>query len=254
MHTGLGSQLHSYPFLPNADLACKPLSIRVGTVTVKTELDDPGGLAPDDVAFEGRFECELDGDDVTPADDTWRSRPDARAAVLSDQLPVGAVCTLTQDAARGALQVGRARDNPARVVVAKREVRGFTVTNRLVPPPPAPSETPTATPTPTPAASPAPPPSLTPTGADADRRARHRSRSPPTLRAPTPSSAPTSEPTESTSPPARGTGPGPPKTDAGPVTTTAPFTLRGTFVWGPLLILSLLTLLLRVPRRPARRH
>jgi hypothetical protein len=38
---------------------------------------------------------------------------------------------------------------------------------------------------------------------------------------------------------------------AAPV-TTAPFTLRGAFVWGPLLMLSLLTLLLRVRRRPKR--
>jgi hypothetical protein len=38
------------------------------------------------------------------------------------------------------------------------------------------------------------------------------------------------------------------------MTTTAPFTLRGAFVWGPLLMLSLLTLLLRVRRRPRRMH
>jgi hypothetical protein len=38
------------------------------------------------------------------------------------------------------------------------------------------------------------------------------------------------------------------------MTVTAPFTLRGAFVWGPMLMLSLLTLLVRVRRRPKRQH
>jgi hypothetical protein len=38
------------------------------------------------------------------------------------------------------------------------------------------------------------------------------------------------------------------------VTTTAPFTLRGAFVWGPVMMLSLLTLVLKVRRRPRRAH
>ena len=39
---------------------------------------------------------------------------------------------------------------------------------------------------------------------------------------------------------------------AGAFTTTAPFTLRGAFVWGPVMMLSLLTLLVRIRRRPKR--
>ncbi len=39
-----------------------------------------------------------------------------------------------------------------------------------------------------------------------------------------------------------------------PFTTTAPFTLRGAFVWGPMLLLSLLTLVVRIRRRPKRLH
>ena len=38
------------------------------------------------------------------------------------------------------------------------------------------------------------------------------------------------------------------------MTMTAPFTLRGAFVWGPMLLLSLLTLVVRVRRRPKRLH
>jgi hypothetical protein len=38
------------------------------------------------------------------------------------------------------------------------------------------------------------------------------------------------------------------------MTVTAPFTLRGAFVWGPLLLLSLLTLVVRTRRRPKRLH
>jgi outer membrane biosynthesis protein TonB len=38
----------------------------------------------------------------------------------------------------------------------------------------------------------------------------------------------------------------------GPLTTTAPYTLRGAFVWGPLLLLSVLALRMRYPWRRRR--
>jgi len=74
----------------------------------------------------------------------------------------------------------------------------------------------------------------------------------------TPSSQPTPAPTSTSTPteeseapqadaPNRGAGPG-------PLATTAPFTLRGAFVWGPLLMLSLLTMVLRTRKRPKRLH
>ena len=254
VHTGVGSQLHSYPFLPKSDLGCKPPELGVGTLTVSTELVDPGGQAPDDLTFEGRFQCRLDGDDVTPADPTWRSRPGGPAVVLSDHLPVGAKCTLTQSEPRGSdLKWTQPVVNPVRVVVAKREVRGFVVSNRLLPPPRPPSS-PTPTPTPTPTSAPTPTETETPspTPSEPSQTPGSEPTSVPTL--PTASTAPTPEPTDPTSQPAPGTAEDPTKTDAGPVTTAAPFTLRGAFVWGPLLFLSLLSLLLRVRRRPARRH
>ena len=47
----------------------------------------------------------------------------------------------------------------------------------------------------------------------------------------------------------------PPAPDsAGPLTTTAPYSLRGAFVWGPLLLLSVLALRLRFSWRPRRRN
>ncbi len=47
----------------------------------------------------------------------------------------------------------------------------------------------------------------------------------------------------------------PPAPDsAGPLTTTAPYSLRGAFVWGPLLLLSVLALRLRFPWRHKRRQ
>ena len=46
-----------------------------------------------------------------------------------------------------------------------------------------------------------------------------------------------------------------PPDSAGPLTTTAPYTLRGAFVWGPLLLLSVLALRLRFPwRHRARKN
>ena len=46
-----------------------------------------------------------------------------------------------------------------------------------------------------------------------------------------------------------------PGSDApGPLTTTAPYTLRGAFVWAPLLLLSVLALRLRFPWRYKRRR
>ena len=262
VHTGVGSQLHSYPFLPDDDLGCKPPAVRLGTLTVATELDDPAGVVAPDRVFQGRFECQLDGDDVTPARNAWRARANASEVVISDQLPVGAVCTLTESLDVGPL--GGGNDwavpvvKPERLVVAKREVRGFTVSNKVLPPvPDEPTTTPTPTPTPdAPVATPAT--SEPDPGAQARRRSRRRRRAP-SRRAgrsqPVPSPATDHGSPRSPLPRRRRRrarardGP-----DAGPVTTTAPFTLRGAFVWGPLLMLSLLTLLLAGPVSARRRR
>jgi len=45
----------------------------------------------------------------------------------------------------------------------------------------------------------------------------------------------------------------PPRADSpGPLTTTAPYSLRGALVWGPLLLLSVLALRMRFPWRYKR--
>jgi choice-of-anchor A domain-containing protein len=265
VHTGVGSQLHSYPFLPGDGLGCEPPTARLGALTVSTELDDPDGVVPADRIFEGRYECRLDGDNVTPADNAWRARANASEVVLSDQLPVGAVCTLTQEVETGspggggdwAVPVVR----PERLVVAKRAVRGFTVSNAVLPPAPREPTEPTeppASPTPTPEADAAvtatpevePVPTPAPTSAPG-------SEPPSVAEVPVPSTAPGPSPSASAPTPAAAPAGEAPAAEAGPVTTTAPFTLRGAFVWAPLLLLSVLTLLLRVrgrPRRPARLH
>jgi len=259
VHTGAGAQLHSYPFLPDDDLGCEAPAVRLGTLTVSAELDGPDDVVTADRFFEGRYECQLDGDNVTPADNSWRARANGSEVVLSDQLPVGAVCTLTEHLDDESLGGGNEWAvpvvKPERLVVAKRGARGFTVSNRVLPPEPAePTATPTPTPTPeVPVASPvtsSPDPMPSPTSVPSSGPTK-----PPEL--PAPSTAPDPEPTESATPPAAAPGGDPRGTGRGPVTTTAPFTLRGAFVWGPLLMLSLLTLLLRVrrrPRRPARLH
>jgi hypothetical protein len=155
---------------------------------------------------------------------------------------------------------------PDIVVVAKREQRGFVITNRVKDLPPTPTAEPTEEPTSAPAS--------TPTATETETVPPPPSPTQPVQSSPTPSSipdptnrpAPTSSPTTSpTQEPV--TSPTPtteteaPQADApdhggpaGPMTTTAPFTLRGAFVWGPLLMLSLLTLVLRVRGRPKRLH
>jgi choice-of-anchor A domain-containing protein len=260
-HNGTGSQMHSYPFLPDDDLGCQAPTVRFGTLTVSTELQDPEGVVAADRVFEGRYECQLDGDDVTPADNSWRARANASEVVLSYQLPVGAVCTLSESLDGAAL--GGGNDwavpvvKPERLVVAKRAVRGFTVSNKVLPPKPTePSETPSPTSTPeapvvsSPTSSSTPTPTPLPTSVPIPEPTNVPGQ-------PEPSIAPTPEPSESAAPPAADPPQDPGSASGGPATTTAPFTLRGAFVWGPLLMLSLLTMLLRVrrrPRRPARLH
>ena len=197
VHTGAG-QLHSYPFLPDGDLRCTAQQVPVGTLTLDVDLDDPDRVVADDYVFEGRFECRLDGDNVTPADDTWRMRAGAETRVLSDQIPVGSVCLVTErldDRPAPARDWAEPALRPGRVVVAKREPRGFRVTNRVLPLPPPPAP-PTNTPTPT------PPPT-----------------SEPTLPDPTPTAPPSTvvEPTNSPTPASPSASP-----TAAPVATGSP--------------------------------
>jgi choice-of-anchor A domain-containing protein len=267
VHTGSG-ELHAYPFLPDLQLACGGDPVHLTTLTLDVVVVDPDKVVDPDRYFQGRYNCTLGGADVTPADNTWRLRAGAVPRALSNQIPSGASCTVTERL-EGAPAPFRSWADPSYapdlVVVAKREQKGFVITNKVKDLPPAPTETPTPTSNPTPSEAPTqaappppPPPSSTPVSTP--------SPTPSTLVEPTnrptlpssPTAAPTAAPVSSATPTSSADAPeagghdnrGP----AGPLATTAPFTLRGAFVWGPLLMLSLLTLLLRVKRRPRRQH
>jgi choice-of-anchor A domain-containing protein len=255
VHTGAG-RLHAYPFLSEPELRCGPELAHLGSLTLDVDLQDPDQVVEEGRNFWGRFSCTLDGADVTPGDGSWLVRAAADAKVLSDEIPVGAVCTVTEElpaAPAAGYEWTEPTYEPERVKVVKRELRLVEVTNRAralpLPPPP---ETPSTSPAPTPSAEvPVPePPPVTPSAPPASLP-EPTARPEPT----TPAPAPAAEPTPSSSPAST------PRTDpprsppgAAPLTTTAPFTLRGTFVWGPLVLLSVLTLLLRVRRRPKRLH
>ena len=155
--------------------------------------------------------------------------------------------------------------SPEVVVVAKRQSLGAVVTNRvrdLVAPPVQPTSTPQPTQTVAPddpsteaPTTQGPLPESTPDASPAPSSITEPTNGP---ELPTPSSAPTAAPTPSSAPSVEPTAPtaDAPRDGgvAGPLSTTAPLTLRGAFVWGPMLMLSLLTLLLRVKRRPRRAH
>jgi len=261
VHAGSG-QLHAYPFLPDPDLGCAGEVAHLGTLTIDVEVDDPGKVVDPDRFFEGRFECRLGGVDVTPRNDTWQVRATAEPRVLSDQIPVGAICIVTERLQAPPATAWKWVDpefRPEKVKVAKRDPRSVVVLNRAVAvPPPSAPPTLTADPAPTLTADPEPT-ETTETEATSPSDAPTLVTEPTDGPAPpTPSSQPNPEPSPSNSaseeteapradPPGRGAGPG-------PLATTAPFTLRGAFVWGPLLMLSLLTMVLRTRKRPKRLH
>jgi hypothetical protein len=273
VHTGAG-ELHAYPFLPDPQLACAGDPVHLTTLTLDVVLVDPDKVVATDRYYEGRFSCDLDGMDVTPADNTWKLRAGAQPRPLSDQIPSGATCTVSERLEAPPAPFRSWADPtvaPDVVVVVKREQHGFVITNKVkdLPPTPEPTSNPTSSPGTTPTEAPtqaAPPPSPPPTSPSATPPPAPATPTPSSLPDPTnrpsavpssPSVVPTTAPVPTSSPSAGadapeagGHGHGP----AGPLTTTAPFTLRGAFVWGPLLMLSVLTLLLKVRRRPRRLH
>jgi choice-of-anchor A domain-containing protein len=277
VHAGAG-ELHAYPFLRDPDLTCGPDLKHLGTLTLDVELLDPGKVVDPERFFEGTFACFLDGEVVTPGDGTWQLRAQAADRVLSDRVPVGAQCFVDEQ-----LKVAPAEGwdwaepevAPARVKVAKRDPHGFTITNSVQPikTPPVIDDDPPPTPEPTTDPTPEPPPTVTPDPAPVEPTEptpalpepdplppTHEPALDPELVETLPFLPPAPELTVPTSdepvdgpvvtaaePPSR------PDT-AGPLTTTAPYTLRGAFVWAPLLLLSVLALRLRFPWRYKRRR
>ena len=265
VHTGLG-ELHAYPFLPDPQLGCATDPVHLTTLSLDVELVDTDHVVESGRFFEGRFNCALGDTDVTPADNTWRMRSEGDARVLSDQIPAGATCTVTErlDQPPAAFRAwAEPTLSPEFVVVAKRQTLGLTLTNRVRDLPPAPpsqpttpTPTPTATPTPTETVPEPPAPPETPTSSPTPTTTVEPTNRPelPGSPSPQPTPSPSSSPTPTID--AEAPSADAPQHDgaAGPMTTTAPFTLRGAFVWGPMLMLSLLTLLVRVRRRPKRLH
>lgn len=267
VHTGLG-ELHAYPFLPNPALACAADPVHLTTVSLDVELVDPDHVVDRTRYFEGTFECTLTGLDVTPADNAWKLRATAEPRVLSDQIPAGASCTVTERLDQGPAPLyswATPTLSPEVVVVAKRRDLGITLTNK-VKANPVPPATPTPTPSPTPteqpndptteAPSPPPLPPSTPTESPTSASIVEPTNGPDL---PTPTALPSSTPQPSGEPTSSADVPqaDPPSREdgtAGPLIATTPLNLRGAFVWGPMLLLSLLTLVLRVRRRPKRVH
>ena len=147
VHTGLG-ELHAYPFLPDPQLGCATDPVHFTTLSLDVELVDPDHVVESGRFFEGRFNCALGDTDVTPADNTWRMRSEGDARVLSDQIPAGATCTVTErlDAPPAAFRAwAEPTLSPEFVVVAKRQNLGLTLTNRVRDLPPTPPSQPTTT-------------------------------------------------------------------------------------------------------------
>jgi len=265
-----GGELHSYPFVRDPAMSCGPDLAHLGTLTLDVVLKDPADVVDPERLFEGTFGCFLDGKDVTPGDGTWQQRAQAEDRILSDGIPVDALCFVKEQlewAPAAGWDWMLPDIAPAKVKVAKRDPRGFTVTNSVQPiktppapdqdePTPTPTEepteeppsTPTPEPTPTPSADPTPAPQE-PTPSPTDEPVDPDVVLPswlPTPEPTPPSSEPDDDPVDVVAePPARPDGPG-------SLTTTAPYTLRGAFVWAPLLLLSVLALRMRFPWRYKR--
>jgi choice-of-anchor A domain-containing protein len=164
VHGGVGAEMHAYPFDPDEDLECKPL---IGAITVDKVLDDPDGVVPPGRVFSGSVSCHLGGTDVTPDPATWSVTAGQDPVALANDVPVGAVCTLAEDA----LTVPPGSDHdwgpvtitPASVTVSDEEVLGFTFTNVVVPTTPPTTDPPTDPPTEPPTTTPpTEPPTTTP--------------------------------------------------------------------------------------------
>jgi choice-of-anchor A domain-containing protein len=264
VHTGAG-ELHAYPFLPDAQLGCAVDPVHLTTLSLDIVLVDPDNVVEQGRFFEGDFDCTLGDDDVTPADSTWRLRAGAAPRVLSDQIPAGAACRITERLLVPPAPFRAWADPvvaPGVVVVAKRRNLGSTITNRVRDLPPQPTQTPT-TPTPTPTSTPTPTESVpeppappTPSSSPTPSSILEPTNRPELPGSPTalPTAPPTTSPTSTSDAEAPNADPPRNSGGSGPMTVTKPFTLRGAFVWGPMLLLSLLTLVVRIRRRPKRLH
>lgn len=256
VHSGAG-RLHSYPLVTDPALGCGPELAHEGSLRLDVRLQDADGVV--DAAarfFQGDFECTLDGAVVTPKDAGWQQRASGDR-VLSTTIPIGSVCSVSEKLdvppKEGYVWADPVFE-PSQVVVAKRRPQTIVLTNRAkalpTPPsspqptsePPSPTSSPAPSSQPTPQAPVDPPTTVEPTEGPGTSMPDPTGRPEPTEAAPEPSSEPSAAAPDdeegATSDGRRA------RNDAAPA-ITAPFTLQGAFVWGPLLLLSLLTLLFR---------
>ncbi len=278
-----GGELHSYPFLLDPDLDCGPALTHVSPLSLTLTLEDPAKVIRKDPYFQGTFSCIQDGVDVTPGDGLWRLRATGAPQLLSGLVPVGALCFIGQeldDRPPKGWQWVEPEIFPSKLAIVKRESGTFSVTNRLQQVKAPPIE-PDADADPNPTIDPTPdsdsdPDATTNSPPDSVQEEPTRPTDPPVPTAPDveppsiPNDDPSSSPDDTPSPPepapdevdpADGSDDGaaladPPRRPnaAGPLTTTAPYTLRGAFVWGPLLLISVLAMRLRFPWRPRKRN
>ena len=106
-----------------------------GGFTVAKVVNAPAGVVDASTVYSGTFSCTLDGDDVTPTPNTWSTTAGVPPVVVTDQVPLGSVCTLveTPPAAPDGNHVWQpAEISPASVTITNADTSvGFTVTNTL---------------------------------------------------------------------------------------------------------------------------
>ena len=76
----------------------KQVQGQFGDFAMRKVLDDKYGETSLDIEYTGTFECNYNGADLTPAPGTWTALAGAPAQTLATNLPVGARCSITEDA------------------------------------------------------------------------------------------------------------------------------------------------------------
>ena len=268
VHAGAG-ELHSYPFLRDADLTCGPDLKHLGALTLDVVLKDPGDIVDPDRFFEGTFACFLDGADVTPetGPGSCERRPTTgfcrghprRGAVLPRGTAGGAPgAGLGLGGPRDRAGEGQGRQARSAWLHGDQQRAGGEDPSAAQPTGPGSHAGPDPGPNavgPRSGDTPAEPVDPPDTGSEDDPSAPVDEpvvpgESLPSM-LPAPEAPSQSDPSDDTVAAAE---PPSARDSAGPLTTTAPYSLRGAFVWGPLLLLSVLAMRLRFPWRNRRKN
>lgn len=155
-HTGDGSEMHNYPFLPDDDFTCQDPPRESGPLELLKIIDGTRAREVGTVTVYGTFTCTLNRVDVTPADNNWSIHSGLREPIIvAADLPAGALCALKEDLSRtvppSGLRWGSPIVQPALIRIAPEGSAHATVTLTNVledVPIPTPTPTPTLTPPP----------------------------------------------------------------------------------------------------------